>query len=321
MELDFKNIYLGIVGIVGGLFWFLSYINVWRRPQIFIPIKYVVKKHELIRLFLLLLGVISWISISISLTGPRKPLGYVKNTIEVNDIFFVVDVSSSMTAVDFRPNRLEAAKKKMIEFVNLRPTDRIGIVIFAEKVFTLLPLSVDLNLIKQMIDEIRIGFLGGGTNIGDALGLAVARCTQSIAKNKTIVLLTDGVSNVGSLTPILAAEQARKQNVKVYAIAMGGRRDAKMPNGRRGYQIIPGGSYDMKTLGKIAKITGGKAYLAHDEAALKNVLANINKLEKTKIESSGRIVYQELYFLFLLWGVISLVFVELSRKIIVREVV
>jgi Ca-activated chloride channel family protein len=252
-------------------------------------------------------------------------MGFAKNKIEVNDIFFVVDVSRSMLAEDFSPNRLEVAKEKIAEFVALRPTDRIGIIIFSEKAFTLLPLSTDLKLIKQMVGEIKVGgMLGSGTNIGDALGLAVARGAQSLAENKVIVLLTDGVSNVGFLTPQQAAQEAKEQGIKVYTIGIGGSRDAKIPYGRnvfgrKRYQTIPGGSIDFKTLEEIADVTSGQSFAAQDEKALKDVLSEIEKLERSEIDSSARVIYKEIYLKFLIIGVILILLSELSRRIVFKE--
>src|SRR5690606_32519325 len=183
------------------------------------------------------------------MTLPKKPAGFVNDPEEVNDVIFVVDVSLSMLADDFKPNRLEVAKQKIQEFVDLRPTDRIALVMFSEKVFTLLPLTSDLKLVRQAISDLRTGFLGSGTNIGDALALGVARGLQSLAKNKVIILLTDGVSNVGTMTPLQAAEEAKNAGIKVYTIAVGGDGDARIPVpggfGRQRFQYIPGGSFDV----------------------------------------------------------------------------
>jgi Ca-activated chloride channel family protein len=270
------------------------------------------------------MGVVSWLYISYALAGPRRPMGMDKNTIEVNDIFIVLDLSRSMLAEDLKPNRFEAAKQKIQDFVSLFPRDRIGIVIFAEKVFTLLPLSTDLNLINKMVAQIKLGVLGDGTNIGDALALGVGRLIQSLAKNKVMILLTDGVSNVGTLTPLQAAEMAAEQKIKIYTIGIGGAKDARIPVGPnmfgvQRYQVIPGGSVDEKGLQEIARLTGGKFYMARDNKALQNVLGDINKLERTEIEQSGKIIYEELYFKYLLIGVLLLIGAELSRRLLLRE--
>ncbi|MCY4524041.1 MAG: VWA domain-containing protein, partial [Halobacteriovoraceae bacterium] len=224
------------------------------------------------------------------------------------------------------PNRIEASKSKIIEFINLKPADRIGIIMFSERVFTLLPLSTDLDLIKDVVGEIRTGFLGSGTNIGDAIGLAVARAANSMAKSKVIILLTDGVSNVGSITPLVAARKAQEQKVKIYTIGVGGNKDAKIPLGKSifgktRYQNIPGGSIDMKTLKEISKITNAKSYIAKDSQSLKKVLLEINKLEKTKIDKKERIIYKELYHGYLVLGVTILLMVDLSRRFLLKEII
>ena len=232
-ELEFATAYNSLWGILGLLVWTCSFYYLFKKPELLVPTGMLKKTSSVKRLCVWFLGCIGWLLISYSLTQPRLPQGFAKNKIEVNDIFFVVDVSRSMLADDFKPNRLEVAKDKIADFVGLRPTDRIGLIMFSERAFTLLPLSTDLKLIKQMVAEIDVGgMLGSGTNIGDALGLAVARGAQSLAKSKVIILLTDGVSNVGFLTPLQAAEEAKKQGIKVYTIGIGGRGDAKIPYGK-----------------------------------------------------------------------------------------
>ena len=324
MNYEFQHIHYAIWGLVGLLFWVIGYFYWFKKPQLFIPKKYKKSGMPLLRSLVFLLGVTSWLYISFALAGPRKPMGMDKNTIEVNDIFIVLDLSRSMMAEDLKPNRFEAAKQKIQDFVAMFPRDRIGLVIFAEKVFTLLPLSTDLNLINKMVAQIKIGPLGDGTNIGDALALGVGRLIQSLANNKVIILLTDGVSNVGTLTPLQAAEMAAEQKIKIYTIGIGGSKDARLPVGPnmfgvQRYQVIPGGSIDEKGLKEIATITGGKFYMARDNKALENVLSDINKLERTEIEQSGKIIYEELYFKFLLIGVLLLVGTELSRRLLLRE--
>lgn len=324
MNYEFQHIQYAAFGALGLIFWIIGYFYFFKKPQLVIPKKYKKKGFPLLRSLIFIAGVVSWLYISFALAGPRKPLGMDKNTIEVNDIFIVLDLSRSMLAEDLKPNRFEAAKQKIQDFVALFPRDRIGIIIFAEKVFTLLPLSTDLNLINKMVAQIRLGPLGDGTNIGDALALGVGRLLQSLAKNKVMILLTDGVSNVGTLTPLQAAEMAAEQKIKIYTIGIGGAKDARIPVGPnmfgvQRYQMIPGGSVDEKGLQEIARLTGGKFYMARDNKALTNVLSDINKLERTEIEQSGKIIYEELYFKYLLIGVLLLIGVELSRRLLLRE--
>jgi Ca-activated chloride channel family protein len=255
--------------------------------------------------------------------GPRKPIGRSSAEKEINDIYFVVDVSKSMLAEDFQPNRLEAAKNNIREFIRLSPVDRIGIVMFADKVFTLMPATPDLELVKQSVDQIRIGFLGSGTNIGDALGLAIARSKGSIAQNKSIVLLTDGASNVGLISPEEAAKKAKEIGIKIHTIGIGGDPNAKLPTGNgifgKRYSKIPGGSMDFKTLEEISNISGGKSFIASNKSALGEVLETINKLERKKLEVKGRVIYKELYLYYLLSGLVLLIMIELIRRIVLRE--
>lgn len=324
MNYEFQHPLYAIFGIVGLLFWAMSFFYVLKKAQVFIPQKYKKGGFPVLRSLLFVMGTIGWLYISFALMGPRRPMGMDKNTIEVNDIFIVLDLSRSMLAEDLKPNRVEAAKQKIHDFVELFPKDRIGVVVFAEKVFTLLPLTTDLNLIKQMVDQIKLGPLGDGTNIGDALALAVGRLIQSQAKNKVIILLTDGVSNVGALTPLQAAEMAAEQKIKIYTIGIGGDKDARIPVGpnmfgAQRYQMIPGGSVDAKGLQEIANLTHGIAYMASENKALQNVLGEINKLERTEVEHSGKVIYEELYFKFLLRGIFLFLGCELLRRVALRE--
>ncbi|MBC96254.1 MAG: aerotolerance regulator BatA [Halobacteriovoraceae bacterium] len=321
--MEFKHPIYFVLAAVFALAYLLKSFQFGKKAEFFIPKKFWNKKLIPLRLLAILIGFVGVCLIGFSLTQPRTPMGYSKNKIKVNDIFIVVDVSRSMLAEDFEPNRLEAAKNRIRDFVKLRPTDRIGIIMFSEKVFTLLPLSTDLKLIDQVVSEINVGFLGMGTNIGDALGLAVGRTTQSLAESKVIILLTDGFSNVGNMTPLQAAEQAKAQGVKVYTIGIGKEADdAKLQIGRGSgrYQRIPGGSVDLETLDKIAEITKGKSFYASNENSLQTVLEEIQKLEKTEIETSSKVIYKELYWDYLKWGVLLFLMGEILTLFVFKEI-
>ena len=287
--MEFKTPYLAIFGALMTVFWVVDFWHIFKGAQLRSPLKVKSAKIDLERLTYFAAGLLAWCLLSFALSTPRRPLKVLPSNIEVNDIFFVVDVSRSMLADDLAPNRLEVAKEKLRKFAALRPTDRMGVIMFSEQVFTLLPLTVDPKLIDKILGEIQIGPLGSGTNIGDALGLAVARAQESSTKNKVIILLTDGVSNMGNLTPLQAAKMAKEFNIKVYTIGLGGARDAKIPMGRgifgQRFQNIPGGSIDMKTLEEISKMTGGKTYRAETENSLEEILEEIQELEKTEIKS------------------------------------
>lgn len=322
--MEYKSLEFALAGILGLLLWSLEFWKVLKKPQLVAPLKVSNKKLAPTRLVLFAMGAIGWGLISFSMTGPRKPLKTLPSNIEVNDIFFVMDVSRSMLADDIKPNRLEVAKTKLREFAALRPTDRVGVIIFSEKVFTMLPLTTDPGLVDQILSDIRVGFLGSGTNIGDGLALAVARAKASKTKNKVVILLTDGVNNVGNVTPIQAAELAKDEGMRVYTITLGTRDDARIPIGKgmfgTQYQTIPGGSFDLKTMQEISDMTDGKSYMAESEESLKEILGEIQDLEKTEIKSQNQVVYDEKFFGYLLWGAILLALSELLRRYVLREV-
>lgn len=318
--------YQGLWAIAGLLFWVIDYFRIGKKVELVLPPSFnkSLGRFSFKKIPVLLIAVIAWAFIGFALMGPRKPIGRSNAQKEINDIYFVVDVSRSMLAEDFPPNRLEAAKNNIRKFIELSPVDRIGIVMFADKVFTLMPATPDLELVKQSVDQIRIGFLGSGTNIGDALGLAIARSKSSIAENKSIVLLTDGASNVGLISPQEAAQKAKDNGIKIHTIGIGGDPNAKLPNGRnvfgrKRYVKIPGGSMDFKALEELSEISGGESFVAGNSDALNEVLDAINKLERKKVEITGRIVYKELYLLYLSIGIGLLVIVEIFRKLLLRE--
>ena len=320
--MEFRSASFVIVGVLGFIFWIVGTFNIFKKAEVYYPNGK--GKRTLLwgKAIHFILGLLAWFFISFALMGPRESKGSIQGKIEINDILLVLDVSRSMLATDFQPNRLEVAKNKIIEFVRLRPTDRIGVIIFGNHVFTWLPLTRDPELVKKMVKEVKVGFLGGGTNIGDAIGLAIARAAQSLAKNKVVILLTDGVANVGSIGPLQAAEEAAKKKLKIYTIGIGGKHNKKVlqlnPGGR--YQKIPGGSVDLETLEKISEITNGKSFFANDSSALKRIFDEIQQLEKTEVNVSSRVVYQENYLFYLTIGVLLLMVSEMFRRMVLREV-
>lgn len=323
--MEFTYPYIAILGLVCFISWSIGFLKLGKKPEIFLPNSIPVKRKLITKFFVFIIGAAGWASLTISAMGPKESIGLDSNKIEIADIYLVFDVSRSMLAEDFQPNRLEAAKSIMIEYVDMAPQARLGVVMFSERVFTLIPLTVDLDLVKQSISEINIGFLGSGTNIGDGLALATGRLVLSEAKSKVIILLTDGVNNVGSMTPLQAAELASKNNIKIYAIGIGGDEDARIPlpgdfMGRRRYQTIPGGSIDENNLREISSMTGGKHWMATEENSLRNVFREIERLERTEVDSSSRVIYKEIYLKFLAFGLLLLVFVEGIKRVWLREV-
>lgn len=324
--MEFKYPLLLWAGVFCGLIWSLDFWKVLVRSKLHFPLQsgglHWTKKT--LRVLFFIAGAVAWGYISYAMMQPRKPQKFSPSSIEVNDIILCIDVSRSMLAEDIKPNRLEVAKERIRAFAKMRPTDRIAVIIFSERVITLLPLTTDPTLVDKVLAEISIGYLGSGTNIGDGLALSVARAVNSETKNKVIVLLTDGVANVGTLTPIQAAEEAKKHGIKVYTIGLGTDNDAKIPvgNGIFGtqYQLIPGGGIDYKTLKEISDLTGGKFYPAKSDDALKSILDDIQKLEKTEIKVNHQIVYDEQYYNFLLIGVSLLVLVEILKRLLLKDV-
>jgi Ca-activated chloride channel family protein len=198
----------------------------------------------------------------------------------------VNDISGSMLAEDFRPNRIEAAKKVAMDFIDGRPTDRIGLVIFSGESFTQCPLTLDHGVIKSLLSEIKSGMIEDGTAIGMGLATAVSRLKDSKAKSRVIVLLTDGINNRGSIDPLTAAGIAQQFGIRAYTIGVGTTGMApypvQTPFGTQ-YQNVPV-EIDEKLLEQIADQTGGKYYRATDNKKLKAIYDEIDRLEKTKIE-------------------------------------
>jgi Ca-activated chloride channel family protein len=324
---EYQNWWYFYLGVVVASLWLFNRIGWLRSAELIFPfsLKGTNNDRSLLNYVIPIISSLAIIIIGYAATGPRKPLGYQQEDIEANDIFVVFDVSRSMLADDIPPNRLEVSKQKFREFVRLKPKDRIGIILFSEKVFTLLPLTTDLQLLDRAIADINIGYLGSGTNIGDGIALAVARLAESPAKNKVIIMMTDGVSNVGNMTPLEAAQIAKNFGIKIYTIGVGTDGTARIPIGNSGigqrYQNIPGGSIDMEGLEKISLMTGAKAYYANSEKVLSDVLNEINNLEKTKIKSEGRIVYDEQYYKYLIIGMLLLGLSEFVRLKVLREIV
>ncbi|WP_456462845.1 vWA domain-containing protein [Lutibacter sp.] len=237
------------------------------------------------------------------------------------DIVMAIDVSASMLARDLKPNRLEALKKVATEFVNERPNDRIGIVVYAGESFTRTPITSDKRIIRKTISEIKWGELDGGTAIGMGLGSAVNRLKESKAKSKVIILLTDGVNNTGFVDPKTATELAIGLGIKVYTIGLGTNGTASFPyakdpkTGKLLFRNSPV-EIDENLLKYIAKETGGKYFRATDNTKLKAIYNEINKLEKTEIEEFKYYNYQEQYrFLVLLAGLLIVIEIVLKNTI------
>ncbi|MGD8306956.1 MAG: VWA domain-containing protein, partial [Ignavibacteria bacterium] len=234
------------------------------------------------------------------------------------DIAMVLDISGSMLAEDLQPNRLNAAKNVIDDFVKGRISDRIGLVVFAREAFTQCPLTIDYNVLRNLLLDIRSGMIEDGTAIGNAIANGVNRLKESDAKSRIIILLTDGVNNSGEVDPISAAEIASTFGIRIYTIGVGTRGEApypvKTPFGTR-YQMVPV-EIDEDVLQQISRLTEGKYFRATDNRALKEIYERIDKLERTKIEITSYRNAKELYYSWLGWGFIFLILeLGLSRTI------
>lgn len=240
------------------------------------------------------------------------------------DIFMVMDLSSSMLAKDFNPDRLEVSKRVAIEFVEKRPYDRIGLAVFAGESYTQCPLTTDHRVVKDFLATLQCGLLQDGTAIGMGLAAGVNRLKDSEAESKVIILLTDGVNNAGYIKPITAAEVAKEFNVRVYTIGIGTIGDALAPLSRREDGRYVFGmtrvEIDEDLLRQIADMTGGQYYRATSAESLERIYAEIDLLEKTEIEVSAFNRYSEEYYKWLLGGMICLGLFLVLRFTVLRRI-
>lgn len=240
-------------------------------------------------LFILRLITISLLILAIARPQSRSSWKDVKT--EGIDIVVSLDVSLSMLAKDFKPNRLEVAKEVLGDFIDARPNDKIGLVIFGGEAFTQCPLTTDHKIIKNMFGDIKAGMLDQGTAIGLGLADGVARVKDSKAKSKVVILISDGVSNIGEIAPLTAAEIAKTFGVRVYCIGVGTKGKALQPvaiypNGEMEYDYVDV-DIDEVTMTQISKMTGGKYFRATDRESLEKTYKEIDQLEKTIISEKS----------------------------------
>jgi Ca-activated chloride channel family protein len=251
----------------------------------------------------------------VALAGPQTVLEESKLTTEGISIVLALDSSTSMAAEDFtlngeRLNRLAVIKKVVSEFIAKRRNDRIGLIAFAQRPYTVSPLTTDHSWLQANLDRIQFGIMEDGTAIGSAILAGVNRLRGAPGKSKVMILLTDGINNAGKIPPLTAAQAAQTYGIKIYAIGAGTRGLAPYPVtdlfGRTAYQNVKI-DIDEDTLTRIAQMTGGKYFRATDTETLSNIYAQIDALEKVKFEESGYRLYNELFYVFLLAGLAALV--------------
>ena len=268
------------------------------------------------------LRIIAIIFLIIAFARPQSSSSEKQIESEGIDIVITLDISGSMLAEDFKPNRLEAAKRITEKFVDARKNDRIGLVIFSAKSFTQCPITIDHAVLKNLLKQIKSGLIEDGTAIGMGLATAVDRLKDSKAKSRVIILLTDGINNTGIISPMTAAELAKAFGIRVYTIGVGTLGKAPYP-----VQTPFGIQYmnvdveiDEALLKDIAQKTGGKYFRATNNKALETIYQEIDSMEKTKIKQTIFTTFTDEFFPFLLIGTIVFIFEIILRILVFKKI-
>jgi Ca-activated chloride channel family protein len=271
-----------------------------------------------------ILRVMTLSMIIIVLARPQSTDSWEERKVEGIDIMLASDVSTSMLAMDLKPNRLEASKEVAKEFVAAREHDNIGLTIFAGESFTQCPLTIDHSALSNMIGAVDCeiaakGIIDDGTAIGMGIANSVLRLKESQAKSKVIILLTDGINNRGEISPESAAEMAKEYGIRIYTIGVGtDRKTAPYPT-PYGVQDVPV-EIDEVTLKDIASVTDGKYFRATDKKSLSDIYGEIDKLERTKLNVQEYNERYELYQIFALIAAISMLLEILLRYTVIRRI-
>lgn len=267
------------------------------------------------------LMLLALVMIVIAIARPRSSEKMDRVDTEGIDIMLTMDVSTSMLARDFIPDRISAAKDIAIEFISQRPSDRIGIVVFAGESYTQCPLTTDRATLINLMKEVQTDLIADGTAIGNGLATAVARLKDSDAKSRVVILLTDGVNNRGEITPQMAAEIAKTYGVRVYTIGVGAEGMAPYP------VMTPWGvevqnvrvEIDEDLLKEIAESTGGRYFRATDNTKLMEIYSEINKMEKDRITVDSFPVYKELFTGYALVALVALLLSLVLNMFVIRR--
>ena len=266
--------------------------------------------------------------IVVVLARPQSYNSWNDSEVEGIDIMLAMDVSTSMLAMDFKPNRVEAARMVATDFVSRQKNDNIGLTIFAGEAFTQCPLTTDHEALLQMFTNISCdlpatGMIDDGTAIGMGIANAVSRLQESKAKSKVVILLTDGSNNMGEISPLTASEMARTLNVRVYTIGVGTNGTATfpypLPGGGVSYTRMPV-EIDTNMLREIASITGGKFYRATNNKELEQIYEDISKLEKSRIMVTNYTKRHEAYHIFALIAIVALLLELLLSNTLLRKI-
>ena len=271
-----------------------------------------------------ILRILTLSMVIIVLARPQSSDSWEENDIEGIDIMLATDVSTSMLAMDLKPNRIEAAKDVAAQFVSSRKNDNIGLTIFAGESFTQCPLTIDHAVMLNMLNAVKCdialnGIIEDGTAIGMGIANGVSRLKDSKAKSKVIILLTDGSNNSGEISPEAAAEIAKEFGIRIYTIGVGTDSEtAPFPYGDQVVNVPV--EIDEATLRKIAEITNGKYYRATSKESLSEIYSEIDKLERTKLHARQFSAYNEEYQIFALIALLSLLFEIVLRNTVLRKI-
>lgn len=266
------------------------------------------------------LRMVAMVMIIIAIARPRSSSEMEKTNTEGIDIVLAMDVSTSMLARDFTPDRISAAKDIAIEFIAQRPSDRMGIVVFAGESYTQCPLTTDRATLINLMKEVQTDLIEDGTAIGNGLATAVARIMDSDAVSRVVILLTDGVNNCGEVSPLTAAEIAKTYGVRVYTIGVGA-------NGTAPYPVMTPWGVEMQNLQveidedllkQISQTTGGRYFRATDNTKLAEIYSEINKMEKSRTTVDSFPVYKELFGKYAIAALICLL-LELVVRLLLRR--
>ena len=247
----------------------------------------------------------------LAIARPRSASELEKVSTEGIDIVLGIDVSTSMLAMDFKPDRINAAKQIAMEFVAQRPADRMGVVVFAGESYTQCPLTTDRQTLINMMKDISCGIIEDGTAIGNGIATAVARLKESDAKSRVVILLTDGVNNCGEISPQMATEIAKTYGVRIYTIGIGAMGEAPYPTDY-GIQMVKV-EIDEPLMKQIAADTGGKYFRATDNTKLAEIYAEINKMEKSRTVVDTYPQYKELFMRFALIAFLAVILEVIMR--------
>ena len=327
--MEFKNplFFLLLLVLVPYIVWYVMRYK-QSLPSLKVPdtTKYV-KVPRTFRLYLMHLPFllrIALVSLVVCIMArPQSKHSWSNTDVEGIDIMLSVDVSTSMLAQDFKPNRVEALKEIAQRFIEKRPNDNMGLTLFAGEAYTQCPLTTDHTVLMNLYNSVDCnmaarGVIDDGTAIGDGIMNAILRLKESQAKSKVIILLTDGVNNAGNISPQTAAEIAKKYGIRIYTIGIGRNGMAPYPTGMGGTVMVPV-EIDEETMTKISRETGGQYFRAQKNAELDAIYQDIDKLERTKFSVKQFSRRGELYMPFAIAAMIVLLLEILLRTVVLKR--